>query len=362
LLETGLRMKQAELLMEAKEDEQALAVERHEITRAYYRGEIDEEEMQSRLDRLKIKQARNKKEQVEKKGNIDISTVKEQLKLEEKRKAEAYLGVGELAADDERLFSVDPKTMQKFAAAYTLAQQEYQDAFLNKRPDESMRYDRMQKAKEALKGWTVDQIESGEYAERYKDSKEKYNKAQTEVTNAEEAVTKANEKLAELQRQHALALEQAEQNIRFQIQNAGQNVQTRAAKKEFDERKKKEREEEQARKRAAKRKEQEEKERKKREQMQSAVVQEAIAEKAALPKELKGFINGGAYNMLKNGLNEKEAEIYEKAFKVAAKLKNKALFEMLEFLLKQADEDGKTTNQIMAKLKQTRKNTEKLVD
>lgn len=225
-----------------------------------------------------------------------------------------------------------------------------------------MRYDRMQKAKEALKGWTVAQIESGEYNARYAAHKDKYNKAQEEIKKAEEEVTKANERLADLERQHALNIRQEEQNVRFQIQNAGQNVQTRAAKKEFDDRKKKEREEEQRRKEQERAAKAARKSSEKREQMQRAVAQEAIAEKADLPRELNGFINGGAYNMLKDGLSQKEAEMFEKAFKAAAKVKNKALFEMLEFLLKQADEDGKTTNQIMAKLKQTRKNTEKLVD
>ena len=343
LLETGLRMKQAELLMEAKEDEQALAVERHEITRAYYRGEIDEEEMQSRLDRLKIKQARNKKEQVEKKGSLDISTVKEQLKLAEKRKAEAYLGVGELAADDERLFSVDPKTMQKFAAAYTLAQQEYQDAFLNKRPDESMRYDRMQKAKEALKGWTVDQIESSEYAERYKDSKEKYNKAQTEVTNAEEAVTKANEKLAELQRQHALAIEQAEQNIRFQIQNAGQNVQTRVAKKEFNERKKKEREAEQQRKA-------QEREAKRRAKLQESALAEGEYE-GNLTKQARAIARGGGYKMLAdNKLSTAELKTLIAAAQNNAE--NEAFLALIRDILKTAITNKNGTARELGKFRQ----------
>ena len=362
LLETGLRMKQAELMMDAKEDEQMLSIEQHEIRRAYYRGEIDEEEMQSRLDRLNIKRARNKKKQVVEKGRLEISAAEERIKLAEKRRAESYIGTGALEEVNERLYSIDPATMNKLASAYTLAQQEYQDAFLNKRPDESMRYDRMQKAKEALKGWTVAQIESGEYNARYAAHKDKYNKAQEEIKKAEEEVTKANERLADLERQHALNIRQEEQNVRFQIQNAGQNVQTRAAKKEFDDRKKKEREEEQRRKEQERAAKAARKSSEKREQMQRAVAQEAIAEKADLPRELNGFINGGAYNMLKDGLSQKEAEMFEKAFKAAAKVKNKALFEMLEFLLKQADEDGKTTNQIMAKLKQTRKNTEKLVD
>ena len=395
LLETGLRIKQAELMMDAKEDEQGIAMERHEIMRSYYRGEIDKEEMQSRLDRLKIKQARNKKKQVKQKGKLDIDIAKaqiiqaqSQLKAAEKNRHETYEGTGEIFAADERLYSIDPATMVKLVSEYNLAQQELQDlektekerlakvkkeatfAYknINKEktsPEEIARLrdamyaaqamtetDELRAAKDKvknilprLKGWSVEQVESGEYEARYKNHKDKLkitndaiNKAEEAVTEAEEKLIKALENKADVETLLATKLAQEDQNIKHRIQDAGQNVLTRLAKNEFDQRQAKKREEEQAKKRAGKaaRKEAE-----RRAKKQEAALQEGEYE-GSLTKQARSIIKGKGYAML-DDKKLTRAEV-EKLIAIALQNQdNESLLAMIKDILKVAIDNKYTT-------------------
>lgn len=409
LLETGLRIKQAELTMEAKEDERAITIEQHEIMRSYYRGEIDEEEMKSRLDRLKIKQAKNKKKQVARKGRLDvdmanaqITQAKEELESAKQKRYETYEGSGALLGTDERLYGLDPATMKTNAAAYNEALQSMQDlektekerlakikkdatlAYRNVNrettsPEEIARLreamnaaqamtetnelraakDKVKNILPSLKGWSVEQIESGEYGERYKTHKEKLKitndaitKAEDAVTQAEEKLTKALEKKADVETQLAIKLDLENQNISLQYTQAGQNVMTRQAKKEFEERKKKEREEEQAKKRAA---EAARKEAERRAKLQSKAITEGEYE-GNLTKQARAIARGGGYKMLAD--NKLTKEELQMLINTAQKnSENEAYLALIKDILVTARKNNAVT---MERIREQRAKLEKL--
>ncbi len=400
LLDSYLRKLSSEALLTAKEDEYEILLKKNEIMRAYWTGSINEEERDTQLDSLNLLKAQMQENRIVGAKQKEFDIKKEKLDIAAEKRYKAGTAKSEVDAEGWKyMFSVEEmqrrvhslaiyeKNLREAEEAYNEIEKEIKKEQAGKdRASEENAYiyeariarltEKLEEAKESQKRWNDSlnelkkslgvwepmQIESGQYEARKAAHDTLVTQAQTnletaidEYKAAKKAYEDAEEALQNVKDTEAANVYRAEQNIT-------ENKKNREAERTFKENKKRAAEAERREKAEAKRKEQEEKARKEREQMQRAVVQEAIAEKASLPRELEGFINGGAYNMLKNGLSQKEAEIYEKAFKVAAKVKNKALFEMLEFLLKQADEDGKTTNQIMAKLKQTRKNTEKLVD
>lgn len=400
LLDASLRKLNSEILLTAKEDEYEILLKRNEIMRAYWTGSINEEERDTQLDSLNLLKAQMQENRIVGAKQKEVDIKKQKLDIADEKRYKAGIAKSEVDAEGWKyMFSVEEmqrrvhslatyeKNLREAEEAYNEIEKEIKKEQAGKdRASEENEYiyeariarltEKLEKAKESQKRWADSlnelkkslgvwepmQIESGQYEARKDAHDTLVTQAQTnlktaidEYKAAKKAYEDAEETLQNVKDAESANVYRAEQNIT-------ENKKNREAERTFKESKKRAAEAERREKAEAKRKEQEEKARKEREQMQRAVVQEAIAEEADLPKKLKGFINGGAYNMLKNGLNKKEAEMYEKAFEAAAKVKNKALFEMLEFLLKQADEDGKTTNQIMAKLKQTRKNTEKLVD
>jgi hypothetical protein len=127
LQEKSLRMIQAELAMQAKEDEQASVFARNDIMRAYWRGEIDEEERDSRLDSLKITQARNKQRQTAQLGKAKVSAAKNKVSAAYSAREAAGIELGAILGDGQ-IYNHSPEEMAKRAAAYNEALQYIQDA------------------------------------------------------------------------------------------------------------------------------------------------------------------------------------------------------------------------------------------
>lgn len=271
LQEKSLRMIQAELAMQAKEEEQASVLARNDIMRAYWRGEIDEEERDSRLDRLKITQARNRKHQTSQLGQAKISAAKNKVSAAYSAREAAGIELGAIL-DDGQIYNLSPAELNKRVAAYNLALQTMQNRenklaelqrnvakakhtpfsdddiiavselreFQKNNNIDELRRD-VEEKKRLLNGFSVEQIESGEYGERYEAYRKKYSEAQKRVQQAEKNISDAEEKLADAEEQYVLNLQQAEQSVRFAIQTAGQNVLYRKDKKDYDARKQAER-------------------------------------------------------------------------------------------------------------------------
>lgn len=327
LQEKSLRMIQAELAMQAKEEEQASVLARNDIMRAYWRGEIDEEERDSRLDRLKITQARNKQRQTAQLGQAKVSSAKNKVSAAYSARDAAGIELGAILGDGQ-IYNLSPEEMAKRAAAYNLSLQFVQgeEAVFNDRmTDMREEYEKIVRAtgpenisaieldkqmqkyarefasrlaglkanarnkKNALGGWSVEQIESGEYQERYAAYQTKRKKAQERVQKAEEDIAAAEEKLADAEEQLAIDLRQAEQGVKFAIRNAGQNVLYRQDKKAYEERKAAERAKKQAEE-AARR------ELERRQKMQAAAMQEGEYE--GMSKQARRLASGGAWGML----------------------------------------------------------------
>lgn len=395
LQDENLRMKQAELLMNTKEEDMEMSVERNEIMRAYWRGEIDEEERESRLEKLKIKQAKNKKKQVQEQGKLALTTVDEKTKIAEERIAAADIELGRLLGNDEA-YKEDPEEMEKRAAAYVslssnINQQlhaieakereleDFKNSFMarvwlsdqtgqgqkaykaevKKYQDE---IDKMQsvaktlqegliRRQEELLGWDVDALQDGEYAEKYKHQKELLKKAKDESQKASAEKLKLLDERDKIERENAIAEAKAEQEYRHSIRRAGEAQKNRQTQKEYKERKQAE---EQAKRAAEEAAEAARREAQRRAKLQSAALDEGEYE-GNLTKQARAIANGKGYKMLADN-RLSEAELKTLVDVAQNNAENEALLALIRDILKTAQTNKNVTAR---KLGEFRKQLEK---
>ncbi|MBQ8238888.1 MAG: hypothetical protein IJZ39_12185, partial [Oscillospiraceae bacterium] len=389
LQEKSLRMIQAELAMQAKEDEQASVLARNDIMRAYWRGEIDEEERDSRLDRLKITQARNRKRQTSQLGQAKISAAKNKVSAAYSAREAAGIEFGAILGDG-KIYNFSPEEMAKRAAAYNLSLQFVQgeEAVFNDRmTDMREEYEKIVRAtgpenisaieldkqmqkyarefasrlaglkanaqnkKNALGGWSVEQIESGEYGERYEAYRKKYSEAQKRVQQAEKNIADAEEKLADAEEQLAIDLRQAEQGVKFAIQTAGQNVLYRQDKKDYDARKQAERAQKQAAEAARK-------EAERRKALQDAALAEGLYD-GGMTKNARKLAKGGAWSFLSdNKLSLSELREMVNTMKAEGNAENESLRALFKAIIEFAKQNKQVTAKTLGKMKQELEETQ----
>ena len=391
LQDENLRMKQAELLMNTKEEDMEMSVERNEIMRAYWRGEIDEEERESRLEKLKIKQAKNKKKQVQEQGKLALTTVDEKTKIAEERIAAADIELGRLLGNDEA-YKETPEEMEKRAAAYVslssnISQQlhaieakereleDFKNSFMarvwladqtgqgqkaykaevEKYQDE---IDKMQsvaktlqegliRRQEELLGWDVDALQDGEYAEKYKHQKELLKKAKDESQKASAEKLKLLDERDKIERENAIAEAKAEQEYRHSIRRAGEAQKNRQTQKEYKERKQAE---EQAKRAAEKAAEAARREAERRAKLQSDALAEGEYE-GNLTKQARAIAKGKGYKMLAdNKLSTSEIKTLIAAAQNNAE--NEALLALIQDILKTAITNKNVTARELGKFRQ----------
>lgn len=391
LQDENLRMKQAELLLSAKDDEMQLSFERNEIMRAYWRGEIDEEERDKRLDNLKVKQAENKKKQTQEQGALALSDLEEKERIAEEQAAATAEELAKIQEKDKD-FRIDPAEMEKRAAAYLtlqnnaqdeqrraeeadraleslrlrvslaktdFARETYQKELDEKEADvERMRllaqdlFAAAEQQKNSLGGWAYEEVLDGEYAEKFKHQKELLKRAEDEAKKASEERIKLSRTKAQLVQKNAIDEAKADKDYQNAIRHVEEEEKNRQAKKTFE----------------AKTKEREQKKRLEKEQaeeitrrqaMQAAALEEGEYE-GGMTKQGRRLAKGGAYAML-NDNRLSEGEIRTLISAMEANSENEALRALLRDIINIALKNKAVTARELGKFKneleKTRLNT-----
>ena len=274
LTEKNIRLQEAAAMLQAKEDEQQLLLERGRIMRAFWEGSIDEETRDARLDQLNVTRARQRQEHVM--AGQEREVVRRQEALTRAQENATYANEQLYKAEDARM--VAPEEMMKRATAFANAMTSFNDVtrtiaelgpelqkleeqykIIGHTDTEAARqlerlirerredYERAQRRlpeveeryrlrEEQLQGWSTGQIRSGEYAQRYNVWKAQYDEAENRATAANEQLEAATRELANAQQRRAEQLDATTQSVRHAEQNAAESATNRAAQRAYEER------------------------------------------------------------------------------------------------------------------------------